>query len=262
VRFLFPSDYFNSKKVDEAYLEQVNCLQNIGFETSVICLESLGSKSVKIFPMPELGSKLIYRGWMITPDDYLLLIDAVRNAGSEALISHDEYLATHYLPNWYPLISDLTPETHFFSVDDNLKRALSELGWSKFFIKDYVKSLKTSVGSIINEPSAIKTVVSQMQKFRNNIEGGLCVRRVEDFISETEKRYFVINGKSFAPLPDEDIPEIVEECAKRINSKFFSVDVIERRDGCKRVVEIGDGQVSDLVGWTAERFASLWAEYI
>lgn len=262
MRFLFPSDYFNSKKVDEAYLEQVGCLQNIGFKTSVICLETLVSKSVKIFPMPKWGSKLIYRGWMITPDDYSLLIDAVRNAGGEALISRNEYLATHYLPNWYPLIRDLTPETYFFSVDDDLESALSGLGWSRFFIKDYVKSLKTSVGSTINDPSAIKTVVSQMQKFRSSIEGGLCVRQVEDFILETEKRYFVIQGKSFAPLPDEEIPEIVEECAKRIDSKFFSVDVIERRDGDKRVVEIGDGQVSDLVGWTAERFASLWAEYI
>lgn len=262
MRFLFPSDYFNFKKVDEAYLEQVNCLQNIGFKTSVICLEALGSKSVKIFPIPESGAKLIYRGWMITPDEYSLLINAVRSAGGEALISHDEYLATHYLPNWYPLICDLTPETHFFSVDDNLESALSGLGWNRFFIKDYVKSLKTSVGAIINEPSAIKTVVSQMQKFRSNIEGGLCVRQVEDFILETEKRYFVIHGRSFAPLPDEEVPEIVEECAKRIDSKFFSVDVVERRDGEERVVEIGDGQVSDLVGWTAERFASLWAEYI
>lgn len=262
MRFFFPSDYFNPKKVDEAYLEQVNCLQNIGFETSVICLETLGSKSVKIFPVPELGAKLIYRGWMITPDDYSLLIDTVRNTGGEAFISHDEYLATHYLPNWYPLIRDLTPETHFFSVDDNLESALSGLGWNSFFIKDYVKSLKTSVGAIINEPPAIKTLVSQMQKFRNSIEGGLCVRQVEDFILETEKRYFVIEGQSFAPLPDEEVPEIVEECAKRINSKFFSVDVVERRDGYKRVVEIGDGQVSDIVGWTAERFASLWAGYI
>ncbi|MGL5927251.1 hypothetical protein [Chroococcidiopsis sp.] len=28
---------------------------------------------------------------------------------------------------------------------------------------------------------------------------------------------------------------------------------MERRDGVKRIVEIGDGQVSDLVGWTSER---------
>jgi hypothetical protein len=175
--------------------------------------------------------------------------------------SHDEYLATHYLPNWYPLIRDLTPETRFFSIDDDLESALNGLGWNRFFIKDYVKSLKTSVGAIIEEPSAISTVVAEMQKFRGSIEGGLCVRQVEDFIPGTEKRYFVIHGKPFAALPNEEIPEIVEECAKRINSQFFSVDAIECRDGCKRIVEIGDGQVSDLVGWSAERFAALWAEF-
>jgi hypothetical protein len=70
-----------------------------------------------------------------------------------------------------------------------LEKALSELEWRKFFIKDYVKSLKTSVGSMIDEPSEIRTVVAEMKKFRGVIEGGLCIRRVEDFIPETEKRY-------------------------------------------------------------------------
>lgn len=260
MRFLFPSDYFNSKKVDEAYSEEFDCLRNIGFETSVISLEALRAKSSKIFPMPDSGEKLIYRGWMINPDEYSLLVNNIRNAGADVLTSQDEYLATHYLPNWYLLLHNLTPETHFLSVDDNLESTLIRLNWSSFFIKDYVKSLKTSVGAVINEPSAIRTVVAEMQKFRGSIEGGICIRQVEDFILETERRYFVVNGKSFAASPDEEIPNIVEECAKRIDSKFFSVDVVERRDGCKRVVEIGDGQVSDLVGWTAESFARLWVE--
>lgn len=259
MRFLFPCDYFSAKKADEAYFEQVDCLRNMGFETSVISLEALASGTPKIFPPPNLGEKVIYRGWMITPNDYLLLVNAVRNTGADVLISHTEYLATHYLSNWYPLIHDLTPETRFFSVDEDLESSLSNLGWSKFFIKDYVKSLKTSVGSIIAEPSAIRTVVAEMQKFRGLIEGGLCVRQVEDFIAETERRYFVVYGKPFAASPNDEVPGIVEECAKRIKSQFFSVDVVERRDGDKRVVEIGDGQVSDLVGWTAERFATLWA---
>ncbi|WP_445251522.1 MULTISPECIES: ATP-grasp domain-containing protein [unclassified Microcoleus] len=43
-----------------------------------------------------------------------------------------------------------------------------------------------------------------------------------------------------------------------IHSKFFSVDAVEPQDGVKRIVEIGDGQVSDLVGWSAARFAQLW----
>ena len=66
-------------------------------------------------------------------------------------------------------------------------------------------------------------------------------------------RYFVINGQSFAnegdyaprTLRDRNIPDIVNHCAKRIKSNFFSIDVVQRKDGVLRIVEIGDGQVSD-----------------
>jgi hypothetical protein len=134
--------------------------------------------------------------WSIT-----LLVSVIESTGPSVLTSLTEYLATHYLINWYPLITDFTPETKFYSVDDDLENQLNRLGWDGFFIKDYVKSLKTSVGSIINQPSQIKTVVAEMQKFRGTIEGGICVRRIEDFIRETERRYFVLFGRPFAALP-------------------------------------------------------------
>ncbi|MEI2726090.1 MAG: ATP-grasp domain-containing protein [Verrucomicrobiota bacterium] len=53
-----------------------------------------------------------------------------------------------------------------------------------------------------------------------------------------------------------EAPPIVHECAKRLRSRFYSVDVVQRIDGGLRVVEVGDGQVSDLVGWTPEQFVS------
>ncbi len=31
-----------------------------------------------------------------------------------------------------------------------------------------------------------------------------------------------------------------------------------RKDGALRIVEVGDGQVSDLVGWNVEQFVALW----
>ena len=258
MHFLFPSDYFNPKQADTEYLEQFTCLRNAGFTTSVISLEMLESGSSKIIPIPDPNSIVVYRGWMLSPIDYERLVKVVEDAGSSVLTSKSGYLATHYLPNWYPLIADLTPETKFYSVNDDLEKELQALGWKSFFIKDYVKSLKTSVGSIIQDPSEITTVISKMQKFRGNLEGGICVRRVEDFLPETEKRYFIVYGKPFAATDDEVIPEIVQECAERIESQFFCVDVVERRDGMKRIVEIGDGQVSDLVGWSSDRFAELW----
>ena len=234
-------------------------LRSAGFSTAVISLESLEDISPKISPAPPPGSNVIYRGWMLSPSDYQLMVNAIERVGASAFTSQSEYLATHYLPNWYPLITDLTPATKFYSVDDDLESALRGLGWEKFFIKDYVKSLKNSIGSIIDSPSKIGTVITEMHKFRGTIEGGICVRQVEEFIEGSEKRYFVINSKPFA-AGNEKIPDIVWTCAERISSKFFSVDVVERQDGMNRVVEIGDGQVSDLVGWSAERFAQLWVD--
>ncbi|WP_295620190.1 ATP-grasp domain-containing protein [Chamaesiphon sp. GL140_3_metabinner_50] len=260
MRFLFPSDYFKTQRVDSAYTEQFDRLQASGCSTSVISLENLSLGVAKIYPQPDSGEKLIYRGWMLSPDEYSLLVNAVRTTGADLWIDLDEYLSTHYLPNWYPLLQDLTPETYWFSVDADLERELIKLGWTKFFIKDYVKSLKTSIGSIISNPSEIRQVVAEMHKFRGTIEGGICVRKVEEFITATEQRYFIINGRAFAASTVTKIPEIVNVCASRINSKFFSVDIIDRIDGSQRVVEIGDGQVSGLVGWSIDRFTDVWAE--
>ncbi len=57
----------------------------------------------------------------------------------------------------------------------------------------------------------------------------------------------MLRGIVHAPEGGE-APEIVGTCAERVPSKFFSVDVARRQDGLLRVVEVGDGQVSDLVG--------------
>jgi hypothetical protein len=164
-------------------------------------------------------------------------------------------------PNWYPLVAEFTAETKIFPVYADLAeelKTLSSLGWEKFFIKDYVKSLKTSVGSIVSRPEEISLVLTEMQKFRGTIEGGVCVRRFEELIPNSERRFFVINGVPHAM--SGSVPELVSECARRIKSPFFAIDVAPRVDGVLRVVEIGDGQVSDLVGWEVTRFAELWKE--
>ncbi|HYE72944.1 MAG TPA: ATP-grasp domain-containing protein, partial [Blastocatellia bacterium] len=203
-----------------------------------------------------------YRGWMLSPTEYDNFILSVKATGGTPLTSTDQYLATHYLPNWYKVIADLTPETVILPLDEDWTSELAKLGWSKFFVKDYVKSLKTSVGSLIERPEDIHTVAAEMEKYRGTIEGGLCIRRVEDFMPETEQRYFVLNNKPFSADPQAMIPDIVFKCGERIDSKFFSVDVVRRLDGQLRIVEIGDGQVSDLVGWTIERFVDIWKEMI
>lgn len=195
---------------------------------------------------------------MVKWDQYATLVRAIDQCGAKAFTSPREYLAAHHLPNWYPLLCGLTPETRVYPKDVDLVAELRALDWNAYFLKDYVKSLKTARGSIVRDPTDAPAVVAEMREFRGEIEGGICVRQVEEFIPDSEQRYFVLHGVAYSASEGMPIPEIVEQCAKRIPSKFFSVDVARRRDGVLRVVEVGDGQVSDLVGWSSTAFADMW----
>ena len=256
IHFLFPSNPVELKQADEAFVEQVNELRKSGFGVALVSLEELGEARVKIRGSLPGDATVVYRGWMVTPSEYEKITSAVRSYQAIPLVSLETYLVCHYLPNWYPLVSEFTAETKIFRADSDLVAELNTLGWERFFIKDYVKSLKTSVGSVISTPEDITSVLSEMQKFRGTIEGGVCVRRFETFVPSSEKRYFVLHGRPYAP--SGAVPELVSECARRIPSPFFSVDVALRADGELRLVEIGDGQVSDLVGWETARFAEMW----
>ena len=147
-----------------------------------------------------------------------------------------------------------------YANNAELTTELRALDWGAYFLKDYVKSLKTIRGAVVRDPSEAPALISEMREYRGEIEGGICVRRVEEFIPESEIRYFVLRGVAYTVLDGVPIPGIVHQCAKRVPSKFFSVDVARRRDGALRIVEIGDGQVSDIVGWSLRAFVAMWVK--
>jgi hypothetical protein len=259
IHLLYPSSPLRIRKPDEQYAEEVDAVLEAGFEISVFSLENFQAGEFAAMPALPEGGKVLYRGWMLSAEEYVTLSSALVKAGATPLVSTEGYLSSHYLPNWYPLIQEFTPETRVFPVGCNLGDELKALGWPEFFIKDYVKSLKTSVGSRVSTPEQVSTLVAEMKKFRGVIEGGFCVRKVERFLPETERRYFVIDGVPHSA--NGNVPDIVNECARRLKQRFYSIDVIERTDGQLRVVEVGDGQVSDLVGWDPKTFAEMLKEH-
>lgn len=258
MRFVYPQSPLTPRHVDEMFLEESQAFSKAGFSISLIDGDRLMDSQAKVQPPVASEEKTVYRGWMLTAAEYTNLLLSLKATDGLPLTNAEQYLATHHLPNWQKIIAEFTPETVVLAFDSDWAGELKKLGWSKFFIKDYVKSLKTSIGSVIERPEDIELVAAEMQKYRGTIEGGLCVRQVEDFLPETEQRFFVINGKPFAADSLTEIPAMVFECVRRIDSNFFSVDVILRADGQLRIVEIGDGQVSDLVGWSVNRFVDIW----
>lgn len=255
IYFLYPSIPFQLGTIEETFLAESEAIREVGFGISTLSIEDLEQRNLKIRPSIPVSSMVVYRGWMLNAEAYKCLEQSILSKGCKLLTNFETYLSCHHIPNWYPRISDLTPQTRFFTVKDNLEVELRSLGWSSFFIKDYVKSLKTSVGSLISDPTAIAKVLSEMEKYRGNIEGGISVREGEPIIQASEQRYFVVDGKVYGDTKQP--PKIALECAQRIESRFFSIDVAEREDGILRVIEIGDGQVSDTVGWSPKRFAEV-----
>ena len=254
--FAFSSDFFQPNSVDEAFREQAAALEKVGVPVGTIAVEQ---GTIRLPDSTPSGCEVVFRGWMMTAEEYNSFQSLVDRTGGRTFHSLEQYLHTHHLPNWYPELEGLTAETVFFPSDIDLAEALADLDWPGYFLKDYVKSLKTSVGSVIRDLSEAPRVAEEMRHFRGEIEGGFAVRRLEAFMPDTERRYFVIDGTAHAPNEERPTPEIVSEAAQRVSkSRFFSVDVARTKDGQDRIVEVGDGQVSDLVGWSPERFAQLW----
>lgn len=234
-------------------------MRDAGLDVSLFSFEDFQTGSFRANPQLTPNAEVLYRGWMMSGEDYRTFAEAILKRGSKPFTDHQAYLASHHLPNWYPKLKDLTPETRIFAPDCDLAAELQNLDWPEFFIKDYVKSLKTSVGSRISKAEQASAVVAEMKHYRGQIEGGFCVRRVEEFLPQTETRYFVLNGIAHAPTGEA--PSIVSECAKRLSSRFYSIDVVQCADGQSRIVEVGDGQVSDLVGWRPTVFANVLAKH-
>ena len=264
MHFIYPRDLAEPQKVEEIFRDETRLLQGGGHGVSLTDTDAFLSGAARFAPpLPE--GMVTYRGWMLTPTEYEALTTAVTRAGGTPQTTPAQYLDAHYLPRWYPRLSDLTPETVFFADADNVSEAemvtkLQTLSWPAYFVKDWVKSHKTGRGSVLQNANELPDLLAEMRKYRGELEGGVCVRRFEEFAPGSETRYFVLRGQAFGPDANVPVPEVVSDCARRVSCLFFTVDVALRTDGVLRVVEIGDGQVSDLVGWTPERFAALWRD--
>ena len=258
MHILYPSDPFNKSVADEAYAEEFDAWRALGQSCSLFSFEDFEVGEFKPKPMLATGESVLYRGWMVAPEMYARLHSAICTKGGVPITDPAQYRGCHYLPEWYSLCEDITPETVIVPKDADFVSALAGKDWPAYFVKDYLKSLTIPRGSIAATPEDVAVVVSLIEQYRGAVEGGVCIRRFEKLAVETEERYFVFNGRAYAR--EENVPPLVQDVAKRIKSSFFSVDVVTSESGELRLIELGDGQVSDRKKWPADKFASMLLE--
>lgn len=255
MNLLLPSDPFNKSSPDDAYADEFATFKALGWGISLFSFEEFEEGDFKPRPALPLDALVVYRGWMLSPEDYGRLSDSIAAKGARLNTTPAQYQLCHYISGWYEICRELTIPSVFATEESNFVEILNNLKWEKYFVKDFVKSLSNARGSVAETVEEVAEVVGQLRHFRGKIDGGICIREFIEINPDTEERYFVFNGTAHGR--EEKIPKIVAEVAAIIKSPFFSVDVVEKKQGGHLVIELGDGQVSDKKNWSASRFAQV-----
>jgi hypothetical protein len=139
-------------------------------------------------------------------------------------------------------------------------------------VKDYVKSMKhywheAAFIPDVRDVEAATRVVERFLELRDaELVGSPVLRQFERF-QPGESRTWWLDGRLILVTPHPDTPAIepadlslgpVEDAVGSLSAHFVTVDVARSEDGTTRVVEVGDGQVSDLPE-TVERAALISA---
>ncbi|MEO1622371.1 MAG: ATP-grasp domain-containing protein [Cyanobacteria bacterium J06632_3] len=257
MRILYPENPLDKAQADGPYQEEFKALTIGGYTCSLFDFDMLQFGEFKPHPQLPTGEQILYRGWMLSPEGYEQLASEVTRKKARLITSYKHYLRCHHLPHWYQQCASLTAKTHFFPYDDALQRNLEQLGWTRYFIKDFVKSNTAELGSIANSPTEALKIVEEIAQYRGQIEGGIAVRQVESYKPGTEQRYFIVRGRPFSQ--NQYIPDIIRQVADIVDAPFYSADIVENTAGDYRLVELGDGQVSDKKNWPLSKFIDVIA---
>ena len=212
--------------------------------------------------VPEHAGQAVYRGWMLRSGQYAAFADALACRGVRLRTSADQYRRAHELPGWYPALAPVTPESAWTAGDrrEDFSRACVGLGPGAAVVRDYVKSMKhywqeAAFIPDLADAAAAWTVASRFRELREDeFTGGFVVRRFERFIS-AEARTWWVDGRCALvtahpdtpgdpPPQDLDLTPITPLIAS-LGLPLVTADLARRADGAWRVIEVGDGQVSD-----------------
>jgi hypothetical protein len=286
-RIIFCADPLRPRHPDPLYAAEYEAARATGFVVELIQYEALvedhdanrAIHSILSTGRREMG---IYRGWMLTPEDYQRLYDALAETGIDLINTLAMYRHCHYLPEWYPSIQAHTPQTVWLVTGPDVEmeaayQSLAIFGDRPVILKDFVKSRKHEWFEACYIPAAadraaVERVVRRFLALQGpDLAGGLVFREYvpleplgmhprsgmplakEYRLFWRKVRCHLGGQRIFAcaywdaditdPLPPA---ELFADVARQVQSRFFTMDVAQQLGGEWIIVELGDAQVSGL----------------
>lgn len=251
---IFPSSYNKVNETDSDYEFEKEVALGYGFSVCNFNYDEFvnGSK-LKLSDRFDSNCTAIYRGWMLSPSDYLRFYNELLSYNIILLTSYDEYYNTHCFVNSYDKIAKYTPETIWFIDDINWN--LVRKSFDKFIVKDFVKSVKgfdfpEYLDSSLSD-NALNWFIDKFKDLRGELfTGGIILKEYVKLDKRHEFRAFYMKGEVafiYDSVGHSDAPDLVNDLANKLcnlDSHFYTIDFAKLENGDYIVVEIGDGQVS------------------
>jgi len=263
---LMPADVLRPRRVDEHFAEEAAAARDAGHQVALVDHDALarGEAGPAVARVPATAGLAVYRGWMLGADRYAAFAAALADRGVELRTGAGPYRRAHELPGWYAALAGHTPVSVWTEGDGRaaFDAARAELGGGPAVLRDWTKSMKhywheaVFIPDLADGPAAW-AVARRMRELRgDDFTGGFVLRRFETFTG-AEVRTWWVGGEcrlvtahpdSAAELPPPDVG--VDALTGVVTGPFVTVDLARRSDGVWRVIELGDGQVSDRPGST------------
>lgn len=259
---LFPSSFFNGKRVDEDMENEYDAALNTGLWDVVLFNYEKWFNEGEIVLSKDISESVnaVYRGWMMKEEQYEAFYNELKSKGITLVTGLKEYKYFHYFPNVYKDIREDTPGMIAVPLTSTYRLQDIQNVFTRFMVKDYVKSVK---GTDFPKYFTRETTDEEFQEAMKNfyqyrgklISGGLCFKEYVDLAiygdRTNEYRVYYVGNEiatvcrnSLQQNFTKEPPKELLEKYKNLHSPFYTLDFAELADGSWKILEAGDGGVS------------------
>jgi len=273
LRVLFCADPLRPGRADEHFAAQAATVRELGGHVALVDHDALmaGDADRAVRGVPRTSGPWWYRGWMMPAAAYDGLAAALQRRESALRVPPARYRLAHELPGWYGTFADVTADSDWMPwppqvrpSPEDIAPLVRTLGSGAAVAKDYVKSRKHEwltacfIPDVTDLEHATSVVARMVELQDDSLNGGIVLRRYEDYRQAdgrtVEARVWWVDGEPVMVTAHPDTPDLhaepelvlIRPLVQALGCPFVTTDLAQRSDGVWRVVEVGDGQVSDL----------------
>ena len=267
---LVPADVLRPRRADDHFADEAAAARAAGYPVGLVDHDALaaGEAARAVARVPAGPATAVYRGWMLAAAAYAGFAAALAERDVTLRTDPEQYRRGHELPGWYAALQPFTPAT-VWTVGAGraaFDAARARLGGGAAVLRDWTKSMKhhwheAAYVPDLADADAAWAVAARLRELRgDDFAGGFVLRRFERFTG-AEVRTWWVDGvcrlvtahpdtADRPPPADAGVPGLAPAVAG-LGLPFVTADLVRHADGRWRVIEVGDGQVSDRPAGTA-----------